>query len=108
MVYVVQQTNQNITSAVEYGKIKFLIDDGNQYTFSPGQLVRSLMRRLCKFCDDDYLLLIGDPVAIGIATTVAAHWNKGKVKMLKWDRQNTTYIPIEMDLYAKEPFNDPT
>lgn len=102
MVYVVQeQANKNILPAKKFGEIKILLPIGTQVTFSPGQIVNKLFVEMSNFNDDDYLLLIGDPVAIGIATTVAAYWNKGRVKMLKWDRQEHIYYPIEIDINHK-------
>ncbi len=99
MVYVVQeQSNKNILPAKEYGEIKVLIPPGSQVTFCAEAITFKLLLDLEGFTDDDYLLLIGDPVAIGISVAVAAHWNDGRVKMLKWDRQEKQYCPIEMDI----------
>ena len=102
MVYVVQeQSNKNILPASVFGDIKALLPPGSQVTFSSGQVCKQLMCDLAKFTDEDYLLLIGDPVAIGIAVAVASHWNQGRVKMLKWDRQERQYYPISINLYKK-------
>lgn len=38
------------------------------------------------FTDDDFVVAIGDPVAIAIFTYAAAFTNTGRVKVLKWDR----------------------
>lgn len=103
MVYVVQeQLGKNIISATKYGEIKVLLPTGSQITFSAGHVTEELKAKLSHFSDSDYLLLMGDPVAIGLATMVAAHWNKGKVKMLKWDKQEKIYYPVSINLYQKE------
>ncbi len=103
MVYVVQeQLGKNIISATKYGEIKVLLPTGSQITFSAGHVTEELKSKLSHFSDNDYLLLMGDPVAIGLATMVAAHWNKGKVKMLKWDKQEKIYYPVSINLYQKE------
>jgi len=47
-------------------------------------------------------LCIGDPIAIGIACSCAIHWNKGRCKMLKWDRMHKQYIPISINLFPKD------
>lgn len=102
MVFVIQeQSSKNILPAADFGEIKVLLPSGAQITFSPGPVTRELMRGLAKFNDEDYLLLMGDPVAIGIATAAAAHHNQGRVKMLKWDRQERQYFPISINLYQK-------
>lgn len=103
MVYVVQeQIGKNIVSATKYGEIEVLLPTGSQITFSAGHVTEELKSKLSNFNDKDYLLLMGDPVAIGLATMVAAHWNKGKVRMLKWDKQEKTYYPVSVNLYQKE------
>ena len=106
MVYVVQeQQNKNILPAEQFGEIKVLLPPGTQVTFSSGQVCNQLMRDLSRFNDKDYLLLIGDPVAIGIAVAVACHWNQGRVNLLKWDRMETKYFPVSINLYKKRESN---
>ena len=56
-----------------------------------------LDRKLRTFNDDDYLLLAGDPVAIALASAIAARTNGGRLKMLKWDREQNMYFPLEAD-----------
>ena len=109
MVYVVQeQYGKNVLPASKYGKIIFLLKEGSQVTFSAGYVTEVLRSKLDTFCDQDYLLLIGDPVAIGIAVAMAAHWNQGRVKMLKWDKQKFEYYPVSINLFnsKKEDENE--
>lgn len=107
MVYVVQeQAGKNILPAGKFGEIKVLLTAGKQVTFSAGAVAQKLMVQMSTFSDQDYLLLIGDPVLIGISCAVAAHWNNGNVKLLKWDRQEKVYYPVEFNLYRKENVND--
>lgn len=102
MVYVIQeQQGKNILPAQKYGEIKVLLPPGMQIGFSAGQIVKQIDLKLSNFNDKDYLVLIGDPVAIGIAVAVAAKWNQGRVKLLKWDRQEFTYYPVTLNLYEK-------
>jgi hypothetical protein len=101
MVYVVQETlGKNLLSAVEYGELKVLLPSG-QITLSPGPSVFRLRKKLTDFNDDDYLLLIGDPIAIALAAMVAASINQGKVNFLKWDKQERKYFPVKSDLNRK-------
>jgi hypothetical protein len=103
MVFVVQlMPGKDILSASHYGEIVPLLAPDSQVTFSAGAVTQQLRSKLSNFCDDDYLLLMGDPVAIGIAVAVASDWNRGRVKMLKWDRIKNTYFPVQMCLYQKE------
>lgn len=100
MVYVTQeQPGKNITPAMEFGELKVLLPPGLEVVHSAGQTAERLKVLLSDYGDDDYLLLIGDPITIGIAVAVAGFWNNGRVKMLKWDRQERRYLPVECKLY---------
>jgi len=61
--------------------------------------VNRMQRKLSRFNDDDFLVLAGDPVCIGIACGLAALANNGRFRVLKWDRQDNCYYPIEVSLY---------
>ena len=41
---------------------------------------------------------MGDPTLIGVACAVASEANRGKFKVLKWDRDEKTYYSIEIDI----------
>jgi hypothetical protein len=103
MVYVVQeQRGKNILPAEKYGKIEILLPPGLQVGFSAGQAVRAIDAKLSNFCDKDFLVLIGDPVCIGVAVAMACKWNQGRANLLKWDRQTSVYFPVLIDLFEKE------
>lgn len=101
MVYVVQDQGRNITQATKFGEIRILLPQKSQISFSPGFVTNELRKKLSDFNDTDFLLLMGDPVAIGLAVAIAAYWNQGKVKMLKWDRQDKLYYPVSINIYPK-------
>ena len=106
-VYVVSETTtHNIASALDYGKIETILPPNAQVAFSIVPTVRRVQRKLEKFSDEDYLLLIGDPSAIGICCAVAAARNNGRFKCLKWDKREHRYIPIEVDLFKKGESDD--
>lgn len=101
-VYVVQETmNHDITSAMDFGQIYVILPPGSQIAFSPIPTVKRIKHKLRTFNDDDFLLLIGDPAAIGIACSVAAEINNGRFKLLKWSRKENRYYPISIDLNEK-------
>ena len=98
-VYVVQeQPGRNILSAQEYGTIKVMLPPWGQIIFSVAPAVRQLKDHLKNFSDDDYILAMGDPTAIGIACSVAAKNNNGRYKVLKWDRQESQYYVVQVVL----------
>ncbi len=65
-----------------------------------------IKRKLENFSDEDYLVLIGDPSAIGIVCAAAAAKNNGRFKLLKWDRREKLYVPIQIDLFYKGESDD--
>lgn len=103
-VFVVQEVpGRDILSALSYGALEILLPPGMQVTLSSQPVVRRLRQALKNFSDEDYLLLMGDPVAIGIACSVAASMNHGHYRILKWNRLNRTYIPLFVDTMDRSP-----
>ena len=109
IVYVLQELpgtrigrpKYNIMGALKYGKLKVLLREDTQIVMSPGPIVIELSRLLKDYTSKDYLLLSGDPSVIGIACSVASDINNGKYNILKWDRQEKVYYPLEINLYEK-------
>ena len=92
----------NVTKALHFGNIEFLFSERAQLVYSSGALVRELRKKLEKFNDEDYLLLLGAPAILATTGAVVADVNQGKFKMLKWDRESAKYYPLEVNLYQKE------
>ena len=106
-VYIVQENpNVNVIGAGRFGDLIPLLPPGRQITLSSSPVVRLLKNKLKDFNDKDFLLAMGDPVAIGIASMVASDINNGKVNMLKWDRENQCYYNVYIDLYQKGENNE--
>ena len=91
----------NIMGASKYGEFKFLLPELSQMIFSPGPLIFKLRNLLKNFKQDDYLLLTGDPAIIGVACSIVSDMTNGKYNLLKWDKQERQYYPIEINLYEK-------
>ena len=108
-VYVIQEiagTREgrpkiNIMGASQYGSFKFLLPELSQIIFSPGPLIMKLRQGLREYTPQDYLLLTGDPAIIGVACSIVSDITNGKYKVLKWDKQERKYYPIEINLYEK-------
>ena len=92
----------NIIGASEYGDLKVLLPENAQIILSAGPLVFKLKKLLTNYRSKDYLLLTGDPAIIGVACSIVSDITTGKYKLLKWDKQERRYYPIEIDLYQKE------
>ena len=99
-VYVVQEVPKfNVLPARKYGELELMLPPG-QITLSAGPTVNRLKHKLRNFTDMDYLLLIGDPLAIGLAVAIASNANRGNVRLLKWDRQEKQYYSLSVNLYG--------
>ena len=96
----------NIMGALKYGKLKVLLKENTQIVLSPGPIVFELRRLLKNYTSKDYLLLSGDPSVIGIAVAIVSDINNGKFNLLKWDRQEKVYYPLEINLYEKGKINE--
>ena len=113
-VYVVQEiagTREgrpkfNIMGAAQYGNLKFLLDERSQIIFSPGPLIFKLRSALRDFKVTDYLLLTGDPAIIGVTCSIVSEYTNGRFNLLKWDKQERRYYPIEINLYETGAKND--
>ncbi len=114
IVYVIQEipgTKEgrpkiNIMGAASFGKFKFLLPELSQIIFSPGPLIFKLRKLLKNFRPEDYLLLTGDPAIIGVACSIVSDITNGKYNVLKWDKQERKYYPIEINLYEKGEIDD--
>ena len=105
-VYVVQQhfrydpdrdelvPRYDIYPATKWGKLRILLH-GKAGSENPRQVIAKMDLLLSNFCDDDYLLLIGNPALIGWATAIAASHNQGRVKQLVWSGELRDYKVVE-------------
>tara|TARA_R100000231_G_C5292207_1_gene154953 strand:+ start:380 stop:727 length:348 start_codon:yes stop_codon:yes gene_type:complete len=92
----------NVMKALPFGDVKFLFTERAQLVYSAGSLIHKIRKKLERFNDEDFLLLVGDPAIIAVAAVVASGINNGKFKLLKWDRIAGKYYPLSIDLYNKE------
>ena len=113
-VYVIQEIagtrdgkpKINVMGASKYGRFKFLLPEMSQMIFSPGPLIFKLRKGLDNFNKKDYLLLTGDPAIIGVACSIVSDITHGRFNLLKWDKQERKYYPIEINLYERGEIDD--
>lgn len=110
-VYVCQQTLKrdpmdrnkllpkfDLEAASEYGEIKILI---HPYTsaFNHDKIIPGLREELKNYCDDDYILPVGNPSMIGWVVALAAQYGGGVVKTLQYDGFSDSYNVVEATLF---------
>ena len=101
-VYIVQENpKRNVLGAAKFGELEAILPPREQIVFATAPTVRLMRKKLENYCDDDYLIAMGDPIAIAIASMVASEINQGKVNILKYDREQLCYYPVKIDMYNK-------
>ena len=102
-VYVVQQPapNINILSASDFGYLVICLPNRDQAILSTAPYVQKMKKNLQDFRKEDYLLAVGDPVIIGISTAAVHEVTSGQFNILKWDKREFRYYPLEVDMYQK-------
>ena len=95
------QPKYNVVGAQKFGQVVTLLPEKIQIILSPGPLIQKLRTLLKDYTTDDYLLLSGDPAIIGVVCSVVSDITNGKYNLLKWDRQEKTYYPIEVNIFHK-------
>jgi hypothetical protein len=109
IVYVIQDVpgskigapKINIIGATQFGQLKVLLPENSQIILSPNYVITTLRKMLKDYTSKDYLLLTGDPAIIGVACSIVSDTTNGKYNLLKWDKQERRYYPVEIDLYKK-------
>lgn len=107
-VFVVQDTRRyeagayvsahDLTPAEQYGELIYLLSP-TAAPWKPEGIITELWDKLEDFSDDDYLLMVGNPVLIGLATAVACDVNKGRVRFLQWHGRSQSYTPVEAQVF---------
>ena len=109
IVYVIQDVpgtkigtpKINIIGATQFGQLKVLLPENSQIILSPSYVITTLRSKLRDYTSNDYLLLTGDPAIIGVACSIVSDITNGKYNLLKWDKQERRYYPVEINLYFK-------
>lgn len=87
----------NIAPARKYGElIVMLPPEANRLHTAP--LVASLKESLRDFGEDDYLVAVGDPSIMMAAGAIVARRAGGRLRLLKWDRREGVYLPVEINV----------
>ncbi|HBP66249.1 MAG TPA: hypothetical protein DD730_18815 [Desulfosporosinus sp.] len=102
-VFIVQENDRFVfTNAEKFGTIVYLqgfyqIEDEGQAEAAADHMAAKLEDFNSEI---DYLLLVGDPILISIASALISHTTEGIYSVLKWDRQTRSYKAILIDIGA--------
>jgi len=91
----------NIIGATQFGNLRVCLPENSQIILSPTYVITTLRQKLKEYTIRDYLLLTGDPAIIGVACSIVSDITNGRYNLLKWDKQERRYYPVEIDLHNK-------
>ena len=88
----------NISSAEHYGEVVTLLPPGSQF-FAAAETTRLIKQRLHEldYQRGDFLLPLGSPVIMAVASAIAARRTNGCLNVLVWDRQTSSYVSYELE-----------
>lgn len=87
----------DLSAAEEYGQLRFLLSPNARPT-NPQPLALDLHSKLCDYTEDDYLLLVGNPILIGMTAAVAAYYTDGRVNFLQWHGRERRYVAVAVNI----------
>lgn len=99
IVYVPQETSVPIPQATRFGEVRTILSASRQLLQSSGNMLKELREAFRDFSDDDYLLPMGSPVVMAMASFAAAEANDGRVRYLVYDKKIDDYYELSMDFY---------
>lgn len=86
----------DLTPAEEYGNIEYLLSP-SAAPFKPDSVIADLVEGLRHFTKDDYLLLVGNPILIGLTAAIASE-KSDIIQFLQWSGKDQKYISVKADL----------
>lgn len=87
----------NLEPAAQFGEIVVMLPpNANRLHINP--LIVALKEQMKDFNDQDYIIAVGDPSLIAAAACIAVRKTNGLLRILKWDRQTSSYIAVETQL----------
>jgi hypothetical protein len=84
----------NLDPAKQFGDLVVMLPpNANRLHINP--LVVALREQMKDFAPEDYVIAVGDPSLIAAASCIAVKKTNGLLRILKWDRQTSSYIAVE-------------
>lgn len=88
----------DLSAAHEHGQMVRLLPSGNIFRHQTEATLKLLAENLSAFTESDFILALGDPIAISAAVMIASKITGGKVKILKFDKPTQKYVPFDLDI----------
>lgn len=92
----------DLSPALEYGELRFVLREWENPFCDLNATAREVRRVLeGEMRLGDWLLLVGNPVLIGVVAATAADLF-GELRMLQWDRSQHRYLPATAQLVGRD------
>lgn len=88
----------DLSPAEAFGELKYLLTP-TAAPWNADSIVQDLWDGLEGWKEGDYLLMIGNPILCGLATTVACDIGQGSIRFLQWNGKEKRYIDVEAQVY---------
>lgn len=89
----------DLSDAERFGRLHYLVGP-NAKPFDPS-VAEQIDRGLQNFQPGDFLLLVGHPILMGIATAYAAD-AVGTVNFLSWSPRDQRYTPVSVNVFDNQ------
>lgn len=96
----------DLSPARTHGELVFLLRPSNVPKDKLAEMTEHLDKLLEDFCEEDFILPVGDPVAIAAAVMIAGFHTGGVLRILKWDRFSGEYEAFVLDLGCNDGSTD--
>jgi hypothetical protein len=94
----------DLSPACEFGELRFILREWenpfNNLDLTAAEVHRVLVGE--QFGLDDWLLLVGNPVLIGLVAAEASRRTDGYLRMLQWSRSDHRYLPVTAQLDGRD------
>ncbi len=98
------EPRMNLKAADSFGERTFLASwRALENIDALDSVIEDIEDKMFDFCDDDYILPVGNPILIGIVSAIAASNNFGRMKILYWDRKDRSYqvVPVRLEDFTE-------
>lgn len=92
----------DLSPAAEFGELRYLLTP-TAAPWDTDSILADLWDGLGSFSDGDYLLMVGNPVLVGLATAVASEVSGGRINFLQWSGRERSYTPVSAQVFALDP-----
>ena len=85
----------DLSAAEQFGTLTYLLAP-NAAPFSAASVTKELHAKLSEITSDDFLLLIGNPILIGLTVAVASIYCPVGLRLLQWHGKEQRYIAVKV------------